>query len=59
MKCPHCGKSVKGHAQGTKNFRELSRQQQRSAIAKTTRDLKEMRAIYQATAPEQAPQADA
>ena len=48
MKCPHCGKSVKGHAGGTKDFRALTRQQQRAAIAKTGRDLKGMREIYQA-----------
>ena len=50
-KCPDCGKqvrvTVKGHARGTKNFRELSDAQQRAAIAKTTRDLKEMREIYE------------
>lgn len=49
-KCPACAKeislTVKGHERGTKTFRELSRPQQRAAIAKTTRDLKAMREIY-------------
>ena len=45
-KCPHCGKSVKGHDDGKKNFRELSREQQRATIANATKNLKEMRAIY-------------
>ena len=49
MKCPHCDKSVKGHAGGTKTFRELTPTQQRAAIAKTARDLKEMREIYNAS----------
>lgn len=48
MKCPHCGGNIKGHANGTKTFRELTRAQQRAAIAKTTCDLTEMRAIYDA-----------
>lgn len=48
MKSPLCGKSIKGHAGGTKDFRVLTRQQQRAAIAKTARDLKAMREIYQA-----------
>lgn len=48
MKCPHCGRSIKGHAGGTKDFRALTRQQQRAAIAKTVRDLKAMREIYRA-----------
>jgi hypothetical protein len=46
MKCPGCGKSIKGHALGKKGFRELTKAQQRAAIAKTARDLKEMREIY-------------
>jgi len=47
MKCPHCGKSIKGHDGGTKDFRDLTPEQQRASIAKTARDLKEMREIYQ------------
>ena len=50
IKCPACGEqvtvTVKGHASGTKTFRELSRAQQRASIAKTARDLKAMREIY-------------
>lgn len=49
-KCPKCGEqitiTVKGHASGTKTFRELTRVQQRAAIAKTARDLQAMREIY-------------
>jgi len=41
---------VKGHADGTKDFRELSRAQQKAAIAKTARDLNAMREIFQAEA---------
>lgn len=48
MKCPKCGSSVKGHFGGVKNFRELSRAQQRASIAKTARDLKAMQRIYHA-----------
>jgi hypothetical protein len=50
MKCPHCGATIvpKGHVRGTKGFRELSPAQQRAAIAKTTRDVKAMGAIYRA-----------
>ena len=47
MKYPHLGESIKGHAGGTKDFRALTRQQQRATIAKTARDLKAMREIYQ------------
>jgi len=48
MKCPHCGKtvSVKGHAGGLKDFRHLTREQQRASIANTARNLKRMREIY-------------
>ena len=46
MKCPHCGKSIRGHAGGTRVFRQLSPAQQRAAIAKTARDLRDMRRIY-------------
>jgi hypothetical protein len=48
MKCPQCGANVvpKGHVRGTTGFRELSPAQQRAAIAKTTRDVKAMMAIY-------------
>ena len=49
-KCPKCSQqinvTVKGHALGTKNFRELTRKQQHTSIAKTARDLKEMREIF-------------
>lgn len=49
-KCPACANeislTVRGHERGRKNFRQLTRLQQRAAIAKTTRDLKEMREIY-------------
>ena len=46
--CPECGKvfSVKGHADGKKSARELTPRQQRASIAKQSRDLMEMRAIY-------------
>ena len=47
MKCPHCNKSIKGHANGTKDFRELSPEQMKASIAKQARDLKECRTIYQ------------
>jgi hypothetical protein len=46
MQCPACGQNIKGHFHGLKNFRDLSRAQQRASIAKSTRDLKAMRAIY-------------
>ena len=45
-KCPHCGTTLKGHVRGTKAFQELSRPQQRAAIAKATRDLKAMRRVF-------------
>jgi len=48
--CPHCGKSVKGHDDGTKTFRELSRDQQRAAIANATKNLNAMKEIYDAAA---------
>ena len=46
--CKTCGRrtSVKGHAHGTKTFRDLTERQQRAAIAKMARDLKEAREIY-------------
>ena len=47
--CPHCGKSVKGHDDGTKTFRELSREQQRAAIANATKNLAAMKQIYDAS----------
>ena len=43
--------AAKGHARGTKTFRELSRAQQRAAIAKAARDLKDMQRIYRTTEP--------
>jgi hypothetical protein len=46
MRCPTCGRSIKGHFHGLKNFRELSRPQQLASIAKSSRDLKAMREIY-------------
>lgn len=46
MVCPHCKKSIKGHANGTKDFRELSTEQMKAAIARATRSLNEMRNIY-------------
>jgi DNA-directed RNA polymerase subunit RPC12/RpoP len=50
MECPHCGRKInlKGHVRGTKGFPELTRTQQRSAIAKAARNLKDMRRIYHA-----------
>ena len=45
-KCPHCGKHVKGHDQGTKDFRELSREQQIAAIGQATKNLNAMKKIY-------------
>ncbi len=45
-KCQKCGAPLKGHVRGTRTFRELSRVQQRSAIAKATRDLKAMRRVF-------------
>jgi len=49
MRCPHCSRSIKGHANGRENFRDLTPAQQRAAIAKTARDLQAMRRIYQAS----------
>ncbi len=46
MVCPHCKKTIKGHANGTKDFRELSPEQMKAAIARATRSLNEMRNIY-------------
>lgn len=46
--CPHCGKSVKGHADGTKAFRELTRKQQAASIRQAKANLKKMEAIYNA-----------
>jgi ribosomal protein L19E len=47
IKCPKCGVPfyIKGHANGTKSARELSKAQLIAAIAKMTRDLKEMKII--------------
>ena len=45
-KCPHCGKSIKGHAGYAKGFRELTKTQRVAAIAKTAGDLNRMRAIH-------------
>ena len=59
MKCPNCKQSIKGHADGKKDFRELTRSQQRATIANATRLLKAYREIYNApltvTAPTVAP----
>lgn len=44
--CPHCGKSIKGHAGYSKGFRALTKRQRAAAIAKTAGDLKRMRAIH-------------
>lgn len=48
-KCPNCGKvfQLKGHADGKKSARQLTAAQMRASIAKMTRDLKEMKAIYE------------
>ncbi len=50
VKCPNpeCGKefSVKGHANGTKNARELSLKQMHASIAKMTKDLDAMKKIF-------------
>ena len=46
MKCPHCGKAIKGHAKGTKSFRDLNKAQRRASIAKQSRDLKEAKEIH-------------
>ena len=51
MKCPHCNKSIKGHANGEKDFRELTRRQQQATIANAERLLKAYRAIYNAPPP--------
>ncbi len=48
MKCPHCGRSIKGHALGKKALRELTKKQQKAAIARAAGLLKEYRAIYRA-----------
>lgn len=53
MKCPHCGKAIKGHAEGTANFRRLSRAQQKAPIAGMTAKLNAMRKIYGAEKPMQ------
>ena len=50
MKCPKCAQSIKGHANGEKDFRQLTRPQQRAAIANAARLLKAYRAIYNAPA---------
>lgn len=51
MKCPHCGKAIKGHADGTADFRELTRRQQQASIASTTQKLNAMKEIYEAEKP--------
>ncbi len=48
--CPHCKKSVKGHLDGEKTFRELSRKQQLAAIKQAKANLKKMEAIYASNA---------
>jgi hypothetical protein len=45
-KCPHCGKSLKGHAAEEKAFRELTKTQQKVAIARAVGLLKRYQAIY-------------
>ena len=44
--CPHCKKSVKGHLDGEKTFRELTRKQQLATINQAKANLKKMEAIY-------------
>lgn len=51
MKCPHCGKAVKGHADGTAEFRKLTRAQQKASIASSTAKLNAMKRIYEADKP--------
>ncbi len=49
MKCMNCGKILKGHANGEKDFRQLTRRQQQATIANATRLLKAYRSIYAAS----------
>ena len=51
MRCPHCGRAVKGHADGTAEFRKLTRAQQRASIASATAKLNAMKKIYEAEKP--------
>lgn len=50
MNCPRCGKNLKGHAGGMKAFRELSRLQQKAAIAGWASILKKMKGVYRSEA---------
>lgn len=48
MKCPHCGKTIKRHAEGATDFRKLTRAQQKTSIASSTAKLNAMKKIYEA-----------
>ena len=45
--CPHCKKHVKGHANGTKDFSELTKAEQIAAIGQATANLNKMRALFE------------
>ena len=46
MRCPKCGEYLKGHVEGTEDFRDLSPEQQKAAIASATAKLNDMQRVY-------------